>query len=123
MGDTACQIIIVEGNLTYAVIENYANVHPENTAFLESAVKASCDGTHHASLYMEIEEKEIAESLTTPIINLHKEIINKLAHQCSQEEINTLAIKLYRATRKLYLLYNETMPEGLVNLEQLINNY
>lgn len=122
MGETRCQIIIVEGNLTYAAVEEFAIEHNFRTSYLEASIKASCDGTHHASLYLQAEGEEIEEEFTQPIINLHKEIIKAMTsenHTSTQDEINDFARRLFRATRKLYLLYGP-MPEDLISLNNLI---
>lgn len=130
MGGAACEVVIIEGNIAYAVTELFQQRNPKlNTTFLEAAVKASCDGIHHASLYFEIDREDgdnspelLTSEYTQPIIDLHRTIINDLSHgKSTQSILNSLTISLFTATRKLYLLFG-TMPTGLLNIESLLNH-
>lgn len=127
MGESRCQIIIIEGNLAYAATEIFAKKHPSiETAYLESAIKASCDGIHHASLYflIEGEEDKLTDEFTDPIIAMHKQIILDLTsrnYPINQEHVNELAIQLFRITRKLYTIYGVTVDSlGLLKLTDII---
>jgi len=111
MGGTACKIIIIEGNLAYAVTEAIADkYHQVNTLLLESAIKASCDGVHQASIYSAIKNYEFPEESTLEkIINLHGRIVNELpmvSRDEAQELVDTLTDALFSATRELYGVTN-----------------
>lgn len=126
MGAAPCLIIINEGNLAYAATEIFAKNHPMETSYLEATIQASCNSIHHTSLYFEMgeEEVEIPDEITQPIIDLHKEIIHRLAldqTNITQSDINHMAIRLMRATRKLYTLFGVTIESlDLIKLTDLI---
>lgn len=108
MGDSPCKVIIIEGNISYAVVEAISDkFHQVNTLFLESAIKASCDGVHQASLYSAIRNYGFPkESTLQKIINLHGRITNELPlviKSEAQEFVDVLTDALFAATRELYL--------------------
>lgn len=108
MGDAPCKVIIIEGNISYAVVEAIADkFHHVNTLFLESAIRASCDGVHQASLYSAIKNYGFPkESTLQKIIDLHGRITNELPlviKSDAQEFVDILTDALFAATRELYL--------------------
>ena len=111
MGSTACKIIIIEGNLAYAVTEAIADkYHQVNTLLLEAAIRASCDGVHQASIYSAIKNYGVPQDPTLEkIINLHGRIVSELplvARDEAQELVDTLTEALFTATRELYINEN-----------------
>lgn len=123
MGDTPCKIIIIEGNLAYAVVESIAEKnHQINTYLLEAAIRASCEGVHHASLYSAIKGYgEPQEPTLQAIIELHKQITTTLFTTDKselQEAIDMFAISLFTATRELYSFDegNDFQPVSLPEL-------
>lgn len=119
MGGSACQVIITEGNNAYAATEIFAKRFPEiETAFLESAIQASCSGILHASLYFTMEEAYhmLNEEYTQPIINLHNKIVNELPSFMGdklegKKLIDKLSTRLMEAVRKLTPLFEEDLTE------------
>lgn len=110
MSGSRCQIIILEGNLTYGVIEKFEKEHLNlNLEKLGAAVQASCSAILHASLYFTIEEdyNRITNEYTDPIIALHRKIKNELPNINMQNSINELANQLVEATRKTYELFED----------------
>lgn len=125
MGASPCKIIIMEGNLTYGIIERYSKTAQDlDFSMLEAAVKASCDIINFAGIISEFEKTYISEEMTKPIIDLHKDIIHALTNSnevVTQSSTNKLAIRLFKASRQLYLL-DGAMPEGLANLHNIIGD-
>lgn len=81
MGETRCQIVIIEGNITYGILETFARHNPDvNVHHLEGAVQASCQGILHASLYFQARQDydRLTEKYTQPIIDIHKAIAKDL---------------------------------------------
>lgn len=108
MGDTACKIIIIEGNIAYAVTEAITDkYHQVNTLLLEAAIEASCTGVHHSSLYGAIKNYgSPANTTLQKIINLHGRIVSELPFAAKdevQELIDNLTDELFAATRELYM--------------------
>jgi len=112
MGDSACQVIIIEGENALATVNIFSNKHPQvETAFLIAAIEASCEGIHHASLYFLIEDEEdkLNSTYTQPIIDLHNRIINELPEVISHEAqvlVDELSSKLFTAIRKTKELFS-----------------
>lgn len=113
MGAGACHIIILEGNLTYGVVETFGDLHPEiNVHHLGAAVQSSCSAILHASLYFTIEEEynKITKEYTQPIIDLHERITKELKAGIpdvkARELVKELTRLLVAATRKTYELFN-----------------
>lgn len=116
MGAAACQEIIIEGNIGYGVVEVFSEEHPHiNTFNLEAAIQASCQGALHASLYLlgEGEENKFSSDYTQPIIDIHKEIVDKLStvnkhadKSNLQPMIDDLTSRLEAAIRKTYELFD-----------------
>lgn len=107
MGGTPCKIIIIEGNLAYAVVEAIADkYHQVNTLFLEAAIRASCEGVHQASIYSAITHYgNPSDETLNKIIELHGRIVNELplvAKDEAQELVDSLTDALFAATRELY---------------------
>jgi hypothetical protein len=108
MGDAPCKVIIIEGSIAYSVVEAIADkFHQVNTLFLESAIRASCEGVHQASLYSAIKNYGFPkESTLQKIIDLHGKITNELPlviKSEAQEFVDVLTDALFAATRELYL--------------------
>lgn len=133
MGGAACLIIIEEGNLAYAISEILADKFPDiEFNFLNAAIEASCNGTHHASLYAQAEGDEIPDSFTTPLIDLHKRITTELPMVANldlpknehnarmRKKVNELSDALMDASRHLYALYapTEFVPQSLQSIRQ-----
>lgn len=113
MGDSACQIIITEGNNAYAATEIFADRFKEvETAFLQAAIQASCTGIIHASLHFTIEGEynKLTAEYTHPIIELHERIVTELPlvtdkHK-AQPLVNDLTKLLMSAIRAVNQLFD-----------------
>lgn len=108
MGGAACQIIIEDGNRAYGVLNGLAEDNPQiKINMLEAAIEASCQGSHHASLYFLIEgnEEKFNDEYSQPIIEIHSYIIHQLVSQFNQQKVDETTTKLLKAVRKLRDLY------------------
>jgi hypothetical protein len=106
MGGAACQIIITDGNIAYGVVNTFAENFPVNVNYLKAALNASCQGTLHASLYLNIQEDYISSNITNAIIASHQRVLTELpvfsgTLQEAQTLVDEIATEMHDATKEL----------------------